>query len=319
MAKLIEGVVDTIRLSLNKNRRGHTKIEDIVTALKASERDLFRELLESYRKTKKIPNQLRPFIKVTADKTLTSGSVALEADCEEVIAVETKDTNYYPAELVNAEKFISQKLSDIIPDPENPNNPLHYNTKKETITLSSEVGDLPADFVKEISFEVAGEEGVILEADEFYDRANSKILAPSTTDPIAFIRDGQIEVLPTGLGNPDLIYIAHPVEKRAVAMVQGSNLLVNPTTATTAKYTYIATPTILVYATTTDGDGRGKSFNDGSSTDTDFLYASAGDLVARSLFYLGLRNQDDRLISAEAIKDRGDIKNLNNLSDDNSK
>jgi hypothetical protein len=196
---VISHIFDSIRLVLNKTRRGFVKKSEISTAIKMAINDLYNNELEWYR----------------------------------------------------TEGIISSKIKRFV--------------ESASVTLTTGLGPLPVDFVKEISFSTnAGWEGTFLTPEEFKDRENSLILTPDEENPIASIRDNKIIVRPSDLPSVTLDYFRAPVD--------------------------------FIYATTADGDGRGEVFNSGASTDVEFDVVVSGEIIRRSLLYLGAGKQNQEAL-----------------------
>jgi hypothetical protein len=122
----------------------------------------------------------------------------------------------------------------------------------------------PSDFVDGIAFinSANGKEGAFVDAREWWDRKSSAIVPSSTTDPIAEVRGSSIYFDPVSIVSVDMIYYRRPN--------------IPP----------------FVYATTTDGDGRGTTFNAGASTDLEFGVDCVNDILRAALAYLGISLQD---------------------------
>ena len=222
MGKL-QNIVDTINLVAKKTRRGLIKPNDIKLSIQAAERDLYDELLNTFRLTGILPKKLEAFkvryvdknfdadglIDLTADASplkeilsclieYTSGDGQRRADLVKVDsdwakkeidkildpkAPEKPLSDYIDSSTlagdgvsnsivlpetflkvlggyttvsgerfesfeVSSKKWASRKLSDLIPDKDNPDDPLYRNINESTISLTSGKGSLPADFIK---------------------------------------------------------------------------------------------------------------------------------------------------------------------------
>ena len=135
--------------------------------------------------------------------------------------------------------------------------------KTVSVSITSGEGPLPSDFAKEITFVTdCGSEGDLLSPGAFNDRKKSFIIPPTEDHPIAKVQDGKIIVDPDETDLLDLTYF---------------RTLSDPP---------------FVYATTTDGDGRGKTFNSGASTDIEIGIEYSGEIIKRALVYLGVANQN---------------------------
>lgn len=141
--------------------------------------------------------------------------------------------------------------------------PLKPFIRDATITLTSGVGALPTLFSKEITFITdCGAEGEFLSHEAFDDRKRSLIVPPTEEFPVAKIQNNTIVVLPSDTAKITLTYFKSPAD--------------------------------IVYATTTDGDGRGYTFNSGGSTDIEFRSEYSQPIIKLALQYLGvgLQNAD---------------------------
>lgn len=155
-------------------------------------------------------------------------------------------------------KNINEYLATgIIPEPIRP------MVKTYPVTITNGLGSLPSGFEKEVSFTIPGINnyaGDFLSHDEFMDRRNSSIVAPTEDDPIAEIIGNTLRVEPSNITTLELIYIGKPIE--------------------------------IVYAETLDGDSRGTTFDAAGSTDTDFTISNVADIMKEALIYLGVKQQD---------------------------
>jgi hypothetical protein len=84
----------------------------------------------------------------------------------------------FPVQLVGADKWGSKKMSDLITDPENPEEPLWLNIEEDMIVVGSFTGDsapVPSNVIKVMSFETIlnGErhEGIVVAPDKFNSRS----------------------------------------------------------------------------------------------------------------------------------------------------
>jgi hypothetical protein len=166
-------------------------------------------------------------------------------------AVKLGINNYF---VKNVNEYLA---TGIIPEPIRP------MVKTYPVTITNGLGSLPSGFEKEVSFTIPGINnyaGDFLSHDEFMDRRNSSIVAPTEDDPIA-------EII-------------------------GNTLRVEPSNATTLELIYIGKPIEIVYAETLDGDSRGTTFDAAGSTDTDFTISNVADIMKEALIYLGVKQQD---------------------------
>jgi hypothetical protein len=143
-----------------------------------------------------------------------------------------------------------------------------------TVTLTSGLGDLPADYdyatnAATISVTAALNNLPIdiVRDGEWVNRINDPISVPSAEKPVLIIRN-QIEVVPSSLASFRLYYLRRPV-----AVVFGY--------------------------TESDGD---YIYSSGSSTDSDWPESCHVDLCLRALVYLGVILDNDTLIRLKAYK-----------------
>lgn len=154
------------------------------------------------------------------------------------------------------EELDDYRVTGIIPSSLKP-----FVKDSSTLTLTSGVVATPNDFTKEIIFKTEyGDEGEFLTPEAFNDRLRSRIVAPTGEFPVAKVQDNKI--------------IVQPDEIEKIIL------------------TYFRIPTDFVYATTTDGDGRGYTFNSGASTDTEFGLEYSGNIIKKALTYLGVAVQN---------------------------
>lgn len=147
----IESIVETIKLLLNKHRKGMVKESYIKTAIQNAEIDLYNELLNEFRKTGIVPVKLYPFLKSAAG-AFTAGLYDISSDGRELVSCQIQSgTDYWDAKVArNDKEWTSRKLSDLIPDPERPDNPLFKYMKTLTINGSASAA-LPSGFIKEVA------------------------------------------------------------------------------------------------------------------------------------------------------------------------
>lgn len=140
--------------------------------------------------------------------------------------------------------------------------------KTASVVIAAGVGALPSDFIKEVSFTfpsgTAPNGGEFLTITEFNDRLASILLAPTVNDPI-----GKIE---------------------------GSTVIVAPVGSTPINLNYIRRPIDFVYATTTDADGHGTTYNAATSTDMEFSQECYPDIIKEAMIILGVKTQDQPLM-----------------------
>jgi hypothetical protein len=277
----LETIVKLIRLILNKERRGMVKASEIADAIQAGERDLYSELLSSYRTNGVIPNKLQTFrvpgtiSPSSGSATVTSLSVAELVSAEfqhegrywdaivarddnqwvrkrlsdsmpdqvepnpkhrmmtrlsgsgqfitlpegfvgvEAIWVEVAGQRY-PVQLVEGDKWGSRKLSDLITDPERPEEPLHLNIEESNIAFGLFTDgsvDMPSRLIKLMSFEnvVGGDrwEGVVVSPEEFYSRSFSDLYMKKFQQKKHLSQFDEEITISAGLGNLPADYIDH--------------------------------------------------------------------------------------------------------------
>jgi hypothetical protein len=203
---VIEHIVQTINLILNKNRRGFVKTSQIVTAVRAAMYDFYNSEVEAYKKAGVVLASVKRFVR--------------------------------PSE----------------------------------IFLVNGIGNLPTDFVQEVTFETScGSEGVFLTPEEYQDRIHSVILDPDQTNPIAKIENNKIVIQPDEFLKITLIYFREP--------------------------------NAFVYATTISQDGRSLEFDSASSVDIEFGYSYSLEIIRRALVYLGIAFQNNEALQLAMVHD----------------
>lgn len=99
----------------------------------------------------------------------------------------------------------NNQISDAIED---------FITEPTSITLTTGIGNLPADYNRRVSlYYISGSDKIpidIVSSEEFINRQNNANRQPTTTHPIARIRNSKIEVNPTSITPVYLTYIALP-------------------------------------------------------------------------------------------------------------
>lgn len=136
------------------------------------------------------------------------------------------------------------------------------------ISLSSGLGSLPSDYDYRISASDASDKEVeIVESYEWLGRINSEIAPPSTTYPVLCIRN-QVEVRPTSITSVKLYYLKEPLK---------------------AKWGYTVSSGRYIH-------------NASASTDLDWPDSAHGDIVLRSLPYLGVPLNDEVLTRFKSFK-----------------
>jgi hypothetical protein len=137
--------------------------------------------------------------------------------------------------------------------------------KPSEIFLVNGIGNLPPDFVQEVTFETScGNEGTFLTPEEFQDRIHSSILDPDQAHPIAKIENNKIVVQPDEYLKVTLIYFREPND--------------------------------FVYSTVVSQDGRSLLFDSATSVDIEFGYSYSFEIIRRALMYLGIAFQNNEVL-----------------------
>lgn len=146
--------------------------------------------------------------------------------------------------------------------------PLRPLITSESVEIINSVGALPAGFTKEVSFYVPASNSNpagIYKRDKFEEEKNSVIMPPTETDPIGTLQGGTIVVRPQSIEEIILTFIKRPQD--------------------------------IVIGYSVSDDQRSLSYNDASTTDTEFSPEYASDLIKEALMYLGVPTQDEGAIS----------------------
>jgi hypothetical protein len=178
---------------------------------------------------------------VTAGVELSVNFVKAEA-----VSVVFEDGNSYEGILVSPEEFYTKQLEDLIGDSNKGEDISHlFKSQKEyPLTAASErFLELPGDYVRwtNIFYKDAQnnfKEGEILSDHEFSERIESKLMTPTSSDPIARIINNKIEFYPkpTGIGSITyvLTYMAFPVIYRPLFKIEDNKLICRPALPATA-------------------------------------------------------------------------------------
>jgi hypothetical protein len=131
---MINRIHKAIRLLVNQNGVQDFTPEEIDIAFNNASTNLFKKLLTTYRETNKLPDWLQVF-KRRGTGTVSSDKVAISSfvNLAEVLGVSViVSGEEFPAELVrNDADWLRRSLRDLIPDKDNPDNPLHlYEVQK---------------------------------------------------------------------------------------------------------------------------------------------------------------------------------------------
>jgi hypothetical protein len=154
------------------------------------------------------------------------------------VIIDSKD---YEGVVVKPEEFDSKKLKDLVINGGLKN---QLTRIKTTITLTDGVGDLPDGFIMDKGvFDFDGNEGIILDNEEFLDRANSVILTPDEEEPIAQIYDDKIQVSPDTIQAIDIFHYQFPNAKTPAFTVIGDKIHVEPQPTGDTKIRYVASAT----------------------------------------------------------------------------
>ena len=139
-----------------------------------------------------------------------------------------------------------------------------------TVTLTSGLGDLPADYVQATNASTSGDLKIdIVPESEWIERINDPIDVPSLTKPICAIRE-QIEV--------------------------------RPITLPTMKLYHLKRPATMIFNYTDDDEGN-VTFDASGSVDCDWATpTSHTDIVRRACVYLGIPLNDQGLVRLESFK-----------------
>jgi hypothetical protein len=160
------------------------------------------------------------------------------------VVINNKD---YEGVVVKPEDFDSKKLKDLVINGGLKN---QLTKLKSTITITNGVGDLPDGFILDKSvFDSDGNEGIILDNEEFLDRANSVILTPDEEEPIGEIYDDKIRIAPDTIKSIDMYHYQFPTEKTPAFTVIGNKIHAQPepTTDTLIRFVKDATPERSVF------------------------------------------------------------------------
>jgi hypothetical protein len=112
--KTIGFILETIEMTLRKERRGMLKKSQIQTAVRVAINNYFDKQLTMYRVTGIIPTPLQPLIKTTQ---LTS-PFAVPADFSKEVTFHIANVNSNPAQFVNRSEFEERKNSVLMPPTE---------------------------------------------------------------------------------------------------------------------------------------------------------------------------------------------------------
>lgn len=115
--KTIGYIVDTIEMTLRKERRGILKKSQIQTAVRVGVNNLFNKLLVQYRITGLVPTPLQPFIS-TVTLSLTSGATPVPENFSKEITFYIPSVNSNPAVFMNRAEFQERNNSILMPPSE---------------------------------------------------------------------------------------------------------------------------------------------------------------------------------------------------------
>ena len=141
-----------IQFLANQGQTQYQTPTDIDDAVHRATYDIFYDSLKKYKETGEMDDMLQVF-KTTSTIALTAGVGTLPSNfIEDFGAANIISSKEYEAEYRGDDKWNSRDMSDLIPDPDKPDNPLHWYLQQDPITLTTGEGDLPEDFVKEVAF-----------------------------------------------------------------------------------------------------------------------------------------------------------------------
>ena len=305
---------------LKKNYGGFLSPNNIDRAINSASTDLFNQIVKNYKETNNLPDYVKAF-KKDVTTAISSGEIPITGIDSEVIAVSTIiNQQEFPARIaMSDQEFNSRKYSDMEMDGID-NNPLHYYKRQEEYVLtasSSQLQDLPEDFIRHIKiFYKDGQnnlhEGDILSDREFTERLQSKIIPPITEEPIARIVNNQIEFWPKPAGTDEYTYVLshyqYPVPERALVRIYGDDsnnqlrIECTPTeTITELKAYYLEKPTKGIFGYTQVNGVI--TYDAATSVDLTWGQNAFNELMTMSLFYLGYTLKDGEAVSITPSRD----------------
>lgn len=186
MAISINKIHDFINFLRNQGQVQYFEPEKIDEAVNAAIIDKFEEEIAEFKKTGTLSDVLQSF-KKSQELALTNGEVALPNDFVYSLSFSSiLNSVEYEGELRDELTWNSRDMSDLTPDKETPDDPLHWYQKRDSITLVSGEGDLPTDFIKELAFSVIIDgvkfRGAIRSADEWDRKSMEDIIKHQDTD-----------------------------------------------------------------------------------------------------------------------------------------
>ena len=178
--------------------------------------------------------------------TSTNAATGILQSPEGMIKVVSISSNIngkkYNGMVVTPDKFESRNVADMINDHEIKKQLTLIN---ETIPIVNGVGNLPNNFIlNRHIFEYDGNEGLIIDSEEYLDRKNSSILPPEEEYPIGRIYDDKIEVAPDSIKSIKLVMYKFPTNKQPITTLVGDKVMVEPAPQVGEEYTvrYIKSP-----------------------------------------------------------------------------
>lgn len=150
----ISKIHEFIRHTLRKNAQPFMSPADIDNAINRASTDLFNGLIQTYRKSDALPDLLNQF-RTSTTVTMTSGTGTLSAVDPELIGVASVISgNEFVGKIAEDDReWLSRKFSDLVENPENPDDPLAWYIKTIQITDASNGLTLPSDFIRAIGCE----------------------------------------------------------------------------------------------------------------------------------------------------------------------
>lgn len=154
---MINRIHQAVRLLTDQNGVQDLTPEEIDIAINNASVDLFHYLLSVYRETRKLPDLLRA-LKRSGTGTISSDTVSLSSftDIADMIAVSILvNSEEFPVEISRDDsQWLARSLRDLVPDKDNPDNPLHLYEVQKVFTdtdFTSGLATLPPYFLKALS------------------------------------------------------------------------------------------------------------------------------------------------------------------------
>lgn len=115
--KRVGFILETIEMTLRKERRGMLKKSQIQTAIRVAINNYFDKQLTAYRATGVVPTPLQPLVK-SATLSLNLGVGTLPTDFSKEVTFYIPNVNSNPAEFMNRPEFEERKNSVLLPPTE---------------------------------------------------------------------------------------------------------------------------------------------------------------------------------------------------------